>query len=151
MTRPVVTEKNVNIAKKHLVLTKKPIKADITLLFIKQDGGIMADLSSLNIDTSAVSDDAKLWALLSYLIPIVGCLVILFSDERKNDPFQRFHAVQAAALAVAISILSIVTCGIGSIAVIYMILKGIEAYKGEIFEIPKLTDFCMDKGWFNIG
>ncbi len=107
----------------------------------------MADLSTLGIPApEEVSSDAKLWALLAYLFPLFGILILVM-DDKKNDPFMRFHAVQSLALAIIIT----VTCvgfGIGWIYAIYLALV---AYKGETPEIPFITNFCQEKGWFNVG
>lgn len=108
------------------------------------------DLSPLNIPApDQVSSDAKLWSLLSYLFcPLIG-IIVLVTEDKKNDPFMRFHAVQSIALGVAIMILSAVCIGV--IVWIYAIILAFKAHKGEVFEIPFLTNFCMEKGWFNAG
>lgn len=93
-----------------------------------------------------VTSDDKLWALLSYLIPIVA-VIVLFMEDKKNRPFIKFHAVQAIAVTVALTIISTVTLGCGSILFLVMIWWGIEAYQGKMVEIPFITNFIKNQGW----
>ena len=97
---------------------------------------------------SDISQDDKLWALLSYLFPIIG-LILLFIDEKKNRPFIKYHAVHAVALAVVQMILTVLVVGICTsiFYLIYLIVLGIKAYKGEYITIPWLTDFIKNKNW----
>ena len=61
-----------------------------------------------------VTSDDKLWALLSYLFPIIA-IVVLFMEDKKARPFIKFHAVQAIAVTIALTIISAVTLGCGGI------------------------------------
>jgi uncharacterized membrane protein len=97
------------------------------------------------VDLGITSDD-KLWALLSYLIPIVAIIVLLMEDK-KNRPFIKFHAVQAIAVTVVLTVLATVTLGCGSILFLVMIYWGIKAYQGEYVTIPVVTDFIKKQGW----
>jgi uncharacterized membrane protein len=110
----------------------------------------MADLSTLGIPApEEVSSDAKLWALLAYLLcPLFGILILVM-DDKKNDPFMRFHAVQSIALSIAIIVLSWICIGV--LVWFYAIYLGLVAYKGQVFEIPFITNFCQEKGWFNVS
>jgi uncharacterized membrane protein len=103
--------------------------------------------------TSDVSNQ-KIMALLAYLIaPIVG-IIILVSDSMKSDPVLRKHAVQS----IAYSIVAIVIAFILGITVILsclfwvpyipLIIWGIQAYQGKDVNIPVITDFCKNQGWF---
>ena len=97
----------------------------------------------VNLD---VTSDDKLWALLSYLIPIIA-VVVLLMEEKKKRPFIKFHAVQAIAVTIALTIISTVTLGCGSILFLVMIWWGIEAYQGKMVEIPFITNFIKNQGW----
>jgi uncharacterized membrane protein len=97
----------------------------------------------MNVD---ITSDDKLWALLSYLIPIVAIIVLLMEDK-KNRPFIKFHAVQAIAVTVVLTVLATVTLGCGSILFLVMIYWGIKAYQGEYVTIPVVTDFIKKQGW----
>lgn len=96
--------------------------------------------------SSDVTSDDKLWALLSYLIPIVA-IVVLLMEDKKARPFIKFHAVQSLAATVVLTILATVTFGCGSILYLALIWWGIKAYQGEYVTIPVVTDFIKKQGW----
>ncbi len=54
-----------------------------------------------------VTQDDKLWALLSWLIWVVA-LIALLMEDKKSRPFIRYNAVQSLALAVVGWVLSLV-------------------------------------------
>ncbi|MFZ5911615.1 MAG: hypothetical protein ACOYYU_16495 [Chloroflexota bacterium] len=93
-----------------------------------------------------VTSDDKLWALLSYLFPIIA-IIVLFMEDKKARPFIKFHAVQSLAATVVLSILATVTFGCGSILFLALIWWGIEAYQGKMVEIPFITNFIKGQGW----
>jgi len=102
-----------------------------------------------------ISDDDKLWGLLSWL-PWVGwilAIIALLIEPQKNRPFVRHHAVQSLAANVVLTVLSIilgVTVILACIAPflwLALIWPAIKAYQGELIEIPWLTDFCKKQGW----
>jgi uncharacterized membrane protein len=94
-----------------------------------------------------VTQDDKLWALLSWLIWIVA-LIALLMEDKKSRPFIRYNAVQSLALAVVGWVLSLVLsfvfvgCVIGVAWLIYVIILAIQSYQGKWFTIPFLTDLC---------
>lgn len=102
-------------------------------------------MSTQSVNTEITSDD-KLWALLSYLFPIIAIIVLLMEDK-KGRPFIKFHAVQAIAATIVLSILATVTFGCGSILLLAMIYWAIKAYQGEYVVIPFITDFIKKQGW----
>ncbi|MBC7227302.1 MAG: DUF4870 domain-containing protein [Thermoflexales bacterium] len=99
-----------------------------------------------------VTQDDKLWALLSWLIWIVA-LIALLMEDKKSRPFIRYNAVQSLALAVVGWVLSLVLsfifvgCVIGVAWLIYVIVLAIQSYQGKWVTIPFLTDFCKKQGW----
>jgi uncharacterized membrane protein len=102
-------------------------------------------MSEQPINPEVTSDD-KLWALLSYLFPIIA-IIVLFMEDKKARPFIKFHAVQSLAATVVLSILATVTFGCGSILFLALIWWGIEAYQGKMVEIPFITNFIKGQGW----
>jgi uncharacterized membrane protein len=99
-----------------------------------------------------VTQDDKLWALLSWLIwPIA--LVALLMEDKKSRPFIRYNAVQSLALTVVGWVLSavlsfiIIGCVIGVAWLVYVIILAIQSYQGKWVTIPFLTDFCKKQGW----
>jgi uncharacterized membrane protein len=102
---------------------------------------------------SEITDDDKLWSLLSWITGIVAIIVLLMEDK-KSRPFIKYNAVLALAVLVVItvlvSILSAITCGIGAIlmlAYIYPIYLGIKAFQGEVVSVPYISDFVVNQGW----
>lgn len=99
-----------------------------------------------------VTQDDKLWALLSWLIWIVA-LIALLMEDKKSRPFIRYNAVQSLALAVVGWVLSLVLsfvfvgCVIGVAWLVYVIILAIQSYQGKWVTIPFLTDFCKRQGW----
>ncbi len=99
-----------------------------------------------------VTQDDKLWALLSWLIWIVA-LIALLMEDKKSRPFIRYNAVQSLALAVVGWVLSLVLsfifvgCVIGVAWLVYVIVLAIQSYQGKWVTIPFLTDFCKKQGW----
>ncbi len=104
--------------------------------------------------TTSEASNQKIMALLAYILaPIVG-IIILVSDSMKNDPVLRKHAVQS----IAYSIVAIIIAFILSITIILaclfwipwipLVIWGIMAYQGKDVNIPVITDFCKNQGWF---
>ena len=56
--------------------------------------------------STALTDEDKLWALLSWLFWPVG-LVALFMEDKKSRPFIKYNAVLSLALAVIGGALSV--------------------------------------------
>jgi len=105
--------------------------------------------------TGEVTQDDKLWALLSWL-PWVGwilAIIALLIEPQKTRPFIRYNAVQALAVNIILAVLSAIlspTC-VGSILVFILWLATIywcvKSYQGEWLTIPFVTDFCKKQGW----
>ncbi len=106
-------------------------------------------------DDVEISDDDKLWAMLSWIpwLGVVLAIIALLIEPHKDRPFVRFHAVQSIGANIIIGILSallVVTVFLSCITPILglaTIYPAIKAYQGEWFEIPWLTDFCKKQGW----
>jgi uncharacterized membrane protein len=104
-------------------------------------------------NATEITDDDKLWALLSWITGVVAVIALLMEDK-KNRPFIKYNAVMALVVVVVISVLvaiiSAITCGIGAILVlayIYPIYLGIKAFQGEWVTVPYVTDFVKKQGW----
>lgn len=116
-----------------------------------------------------INDNDKLMALLAYLIAIIVPIIILVSDSMKTRAYQKYHALNSIGLTVAevvltivlcicISVISVVTAGIGSclslllfVVFIPRIYYAIIAYaKPAYFEIPMITSFMKGQGWLNV-
>ena len=99
-----------------------------------------------------VTDDDKLWALLSWLFWPIAVIVLLLEDK-KQRPFIKYHAVQALAVGVIGYVISGVlsVIGIGCVlwlvVLIYQIYLAVKSYQGEWVTVPVITDFCKNQGW----
>jgi uncharacterized membrane protein len=104
-------------------------------------------------NATEITDDDKLWALLSWITGVVA-IVALLMEDKKDRPFIKYNAVMSLVVVVVITILvgviSAITCGIGAVLVlayIYPIYLGIKAFQGEWVEVPYVTDFVKQQGW----
>jgi uncharacterized membrane protein len=112
----------------------------------------MADANA-PLGADEVTQDDKLWALLSYILcPLIGIIVLLLEDKRAR-PFIKYHAVQSLALGVVGYIIAallstvFIGCFVGLAVLVYMIYLAVQAYQGQWVEIPFVTDFCKNQGW----
>lgn len=100
-----------------------------------------------------ITDDDKLWALLSYIFAPLVPIIVLLMEDKKARPFLKYHAVQSLALGVLNFILGTVlsfTVVLACVPILVwfaMIYWGTQAYKGEYVEIPGLTNFMKGQGW----
>ncbi len=95
-----------------------------------------------------ITQDDKLWSLLSWIIWPLG-IVALLMEDKKNRPFVKHNAVQSVALGAVAwgsSVIGIGLC-VGPLAFIYAIFLGIKANGGEWVTVPVITDFCKNQGW----
>jgi uncharacterized membrane protein len=94
---------------------------------------------------SEITQDDKLWSLLSYIFcPLIGIIVLLLEDK-KNRPFVRYNAVVSIVLGILVIVLS--WACIGLIVWIYAIYLGVKAYQGEMVEVPVISDWVRKQGW----
>ncbi|HDQ73155.1 MAG TPA: hypothetical protein ENN19_13845 [Chloroflexi bacterium] len=92
-----------------------------------------------------ITQDDKLWALLSYIFaPLVGIIVLLLEDK-KDRPFIKYNAVVSIILGILVILLSGIC--IGLFIWIYAIYLGIKSYQGEWVEVPVISDFVRNQGW----
>lgn len=95
---------------------------------------------------SDLTSDDKLWAALSYAIPVVA-IVVLFMEDKKARPYIRFNAVQSLVATVVLSIIATVTFGCGSILFLILFWWAYQAYQGQDVRIPMISDFIRNQGW----
>jgi uncharacterized membrane protein len=105
-------------------------------------------------ESSDVTSDDRLWAALGYPIFIIAILMLL-TEDKKDRPFIRYHAVQALAvnliLAIVTGVLTVVTLGIFSLCLplVWLVVfwPAYEAYQGKYLELPYLTNFLKGQGF----
>lgn len=97
------------------------------------------------MDSGEITQDDKLWALLSYIFcPLIGIIVLLIEDK-KNRPFLKYNAVVSIILGVLGVILSWACIGI--LVWFYAIYLGVKSYQGEWVEVPVISDLVRNQGW----
>jgi uncharacterized membrane protein len=104
---------------------------------------------------TVITDDDKLWALLSWIFAPVVPIIVLLLEEKKGRPFIRYNAIQGLVAGVVgwivAGILGSLTACFGFLIYpliwIYFIYLGIQAYNGTSVVVPVLTDFIKNQGW----
>ena len=102
-----------------------------------------------------ITDDDKLWALLSWIFAPLVPIIVLLLEDKKARPFIKYNAMQALVLSVVgyvvSSVLSfiVIGCFIGIAVLVYMIYLAIQSYQGNWVTIPVVTDFCKNQGWID--
>ena len=115
----------------------------------------MAEMDPQVTVQAEITDDDKLWALLSWIFAPLVPIIVLLLDDKKARPFIKYNAVQALVLSVAgyvvSSVLSfiIIGCFIGLAVLVYVIYLAIQSYQGNWVTIPVVTDFCKSQGWID--
>jgi len=96
---------------------------------------------------SDITQDDKLWALLSWLLWPVA-IVVLFMDDKKSRPFIKYNAVLSLAFAVVLYVLGTITVGcLLVVGGIYAIVLAVQAFQGKWVTVPVLTDFIKKQHW----
>lgn len=94
-----------------------------------------------------ITQDDKLWALLSWLLWPVAVIVLLM-DDKKSRPFIKYNAVLSLAFAVVLYVLGTITVGcLLLVGGIYAIVLAIQAFQGQWVNVPVLTDFIKKQNW----
>jgi len=92
-------------------------------------------------------EDGKICAILIYIVSIVGIIWFFVDEKQKNNPFTKYHAKQGLALLIIGTVVSILTCGFGSILPLVLAIIGvINAANGEMKELPAIGKF--GEQWF---
>ena len=97
----------------------------------------MAEENVVTADAGELTQDDKLWSLLSYIFcPLIGIIMLLIEDK-KNRPFIKYNAW----VSIWLGIIVILTSGfcVGLIVWIYAVYLGIKSYQGEKVEVRRST------------
>ncbi|MBN1262586.1 MAG: DUF4870 domain-containing protein [Anaerolineae bacterium] len=100
-----------------------------------------------------VTDDDKLWALLSWIFAPLVPIIVLLLEDKKQRAFIKYNAMQALVFSVIGYVVSailsavIIGCFVGVAVLVYQIVLAIQAYKGQWVTVPVITDFCKNQGW----
>ena len=110
-------------------------------------------------EAMGITEDDKLWALLSYLLWPLGSILVALMEDKKARPYIKYHAVQAAGLGTVLvvvavilaCVLGVITFGLGAccgvIPLLPLIYYAYLAYQGDYFDIPYLTELMAQQGW----
>ncbi len=100
-----------------------------------------------------VTDDDRLWALLSWILTPIVPIIVLLLEDKKARPFIKYHAVQALTLGLAGYLISLVLsmmmvgCLLALALFVYQVYLAIQAYNGQWVTVPVITDFVKGQGW----
>ena len=100
-----------------------------------------------------MTDDDKLWALLSWIFTPLVPIIVLLLEDKKQRQFIKYNAMQALVFGVVSWVVSgilsavIIGCFVWLGLLIYQIYLGVQAYNGNWVEVPALTDFIKKQGW----
>ena len=101
---------------------------------------------------NTISSDDRLWAALTYIFSPLIPIILLVLDDFKDRSYIRYHSIQALVvgviLAILVPIIAILTAGCGVILWLIMFYWAYKAYQGEWVEIPIVTSFVKNQGWF---
>ena len=115
----------------------------------------MAEIDPQVAVQAEVTDDDKLWALLSWIFAPLVPIIVLLLEDKKARPFIKYNAVQALVLSVAGYVISsvlsfiIIGCFIGIAVLVYVIYLAIQSYQGNWVTVPVVTDLCKSQGWID--
>lgn len=102
-----------------------------------------------------VTDDDKLWALLSWIFAPLVPIIVLLLEDKKTRPFIKYNAIQALVVSVVGYVISsvlsfiVIGCFVGVAVLVYVIYLAIQSYQGKWVTIPVVTDFCKGQGWIS--
>ena len=109
----------------------------------------MAELGDLNLSSEQLNEDDRTWGLVLYLLPLLALILLYSMPAKAARPFLRYHAIQVVGLMVSGLVLGLFTCGLGVVLWVGLSLAyGLKANNGDVFEIPFVTQFLLDKGYF---
>jgi len=100
-----------------------------------------------------ISDDDRLWAMLSYILSPIVPIILLLLPEKRERPFLKAHLAQSLVFGVAVYLISALFGGfiLGTIVriagFVFKIIWGLAANRGEYVTIPVITDLCKKQGW----
>ena len=104
-------------------------------------------------ESTEITDEDKLWALLSWIIWIIA-IVALLMEDKKARPFIKYNAVMSLVVGAIGTIISGVLSpvfGIGCVVAlayfVYVIYLGVQSYQGKWVTVPWLTEFVKNQGW----
>ena len=93
-------------------------------------------------ETGLTTEDRQ-WALVSYLLPPLTGLMMLFIEDKTGRSFLMYHAL----LSIALGAIGTVLFCIYPLVWLYCIYLGLKAYRGVKVTVPFLTDLIEQQEW----
>ncbi len=100
----------------------------------------------------STSDD-RLWALLGYIFTPIVPIIIMLMPDKKDRPFLKAHNSQTLVLGVVEWVINfllsfiVIGCVTSVLTIILNIWLGLRANKGEVFDLPVISNFVRQQGW----
>ncbi len=91
--------------------------------------------------------------MLGYILTPIVPIIILLMPDKKDRPFLKAHNSQTLVLGVIEWVLNFllsfvfIGCVTSVLTLILNIWLGIRANRGEVFELPFITNFVRQQGW----
>ena len=98
------------------------------------------------VHEAGMTTDEKQWALLSYMVPPLTGLMILFIEDKAKNPALMYHAL----LSIALGAVGTILFCIYPLVWIYCIYLGIRAYQGQKVTVPFLSEWIAQQDWAKI-
>ena len=98
------------------------------------------------VTKTGLTTEDKQWALISYLVPPLTGLMILFIEDKAKRPFLMRHAL----LSIALGAIGTVLFCVYPLVWFYCIYLGIMAYQGRAMTVPVLSDWIEKQGWVKV-
>ena len=95
------------------------------------------------VTETGLTEQDKRWALLSYLVPPLTGLMILFIEDKADRPALMYHAL----LSIALGAVGTVLFCIYPLVWIYCIYLGTRAYQGQKVSVPFLSEWIAQQDW----
>jgi uncharacterized membrane protein len=104
-----------------------------------------------HVPNNNITPDDRIWAAVAYLFAPLSPIFIHFMAEKRTRPFIRSHYKQAFFLGGVLLLFGIpmllFTLGFSSIIWFVFPFFAYKAYRGEIFEIPIISEFMKKQNW----
>jgi uncharacterized membrane protein len=105
-----------------------------------------------------ISDNDRLWAMLSYILSPIVPIILLLIPEKRNRPFLKAHLTQSLVFGLVINIIltyrnlyinnrPFLDLIIVIASFIFKVIWGLAANRGKYVYIPVITNFCKKQGW----
>ena len=96
------------------------------------------------------TDDERLWAAIAHAAMVIGFAVVgplvVYMMKKDSSEYVANHALQSIYFGIAGFVLSILTCGLGSIVwLVFEVIAALKAYQGEWYDLPVVAKYANQK------